>query len=72
MGSPPSPDDAAHGTPASREAPETGGEEPNRPLTIDDVPRLGSGAGIAVGCGVLVLVAIVLFWVLRGWLLRGP
>jgi hypothetical protein len=44
-------------------------DDPSRPLTIDDVPRLGSGAGIAIGCGMLVLVAIVLFWVVRVWLL---
>ena len=44
---------------------------PDRPLTIDDVPRLGSGAGIAIGCGVLVLAAIVMFWLVRGWLLHG-
>jgi hypothetical protein len=44
---------------------------PDRPLTIDDVPRLGSGAGIAIGCGVLVLVAIALFWMVRGWLMHG-
>jgi hypothetical protein len=43
---------------------------PDRPLTIDDVPRLGSGAGIAIGCGVLVLVAIAVFWLVRGWLLH--
>jgi hypothetical protein len=43
---------------------------PDRPLTIDDVPRLGSGAGIAIGCGVLVILAIVAFWVVRGWLLH--
>jgi hypothetical protein len=46
--------------------------EPERPLTIDDVPRLGSGAGIAIGCGVAVLLAIALFWFVRGWLLRLP
>jgi hypothetical protein len=43
---------------------------PDRPLTIDDVPRLGSGAGIAIGCGGLVIAAIVLFWLLRGWLMH--
>ena len=43
---------------------------PDRPLTIDDVPRLGSGTGIAIGCGVLVLAAIVAFWLVRGWLLH--
>ena len=43
---------------------------PDRPLTIDDVPRLGSGTGIAIGCGVLVLAAVVAFWVVRGWLLH--
>jgi hypothetical protein len=46
-------------------------ETPDRPLTIDDVPRLGSGAGIAIGCGFLVVVAVVLFWVIRGWLMHG-
>jgi hypothetical protein len=44
---------------------------PDRPLTIDDVPRLGSGTGIAVGCGLVVVAAIVLFWLVRGWLLPG-
>ena len=44
-------------------------ETPDRPLTIDDVPRLGSGAGIAIGCGLLVVVAIAVFWLVRGWLL---
>ncbi len=43
---------------------------PDRPLTIDDVPRLGSGAGVAIGCGVLVVAAIALFWVVRGWLMH--
>jgi hypothetical protein len=46
-------------------------ETPDRPLTIDDVPRLGSGAGIAIGCGMLVVVAIALFWLVRGWLMHG-
>jgi hypothetical protein len=41
-----------------------------RPLTIDDVPRLGSGTGIAVGCAVFVVVAVALFWLVRGWLLH--
>jgi hypothetical protein len=45
-------------------------EDPNRPLTIDDVPRLGSGTGIAIGCGLVVIVAIALFWFVRGWLLH--
>jgi hypothetical protein len=44
---------------------------PDRPLTIDDVPRLGSGAGIAIGCGIVVVVAIALFWLVRGWLMHG-
>jgi hypothetical protein len=44
-------------------------ETPDRPLTIDDVPRLGSGSGIAIGCGLLVAVAVGLFWVVRVWLL---
>jgi hypothetical protein len=43
---------------------------PDRPLTIDDVPRLGSGTGIAIGCGLVVVVAIALFWLVRGWLLH--
>lgn len=46
-------------------------ETPDRPLTIDDVPRLGSGAGIAIGCGMLVIAAIALFWLVRGWLMHG-
>jgi hypothetical protein len=44
---------------------------PDRPLTIDDVPRLGSGTGIAIGCGLLVALAIAVFWIVRAWLLRG-
>jgi len=43
-----------------------------RPLTIDDVPRLGSGTGIAVGCTVFVAGAIALFWLVRAWLLHAP
>jgi len=43
-----------------------------RPLTIDDVPRLGSGAGIAVGCSVAVAVMVVLFWLVRGWFFHAP
>jgi hypothetical protein len=55
---------------ASNADPERSAEPtPDRPLTIDDVPRLGSGTGIAIGCGVLVAVAIALFWVVRAWLL---
>jgi hypothetical protein len=46
-------------------------KHPDRPLTIDDVPRLGSGTGIAIGCLILVLAAIAAFWLVRGWLLRG-
>lgn len=46
-------------------------ETPDRPLTIDDVPRLGSGAGIAIGCGFLVVVAVAVFWLVRGWLMQG-
>lgn len=57
---------------ASDEDPtDTPEEAPDRPLTIDDVPRLGSGTGIAIGCGVVVLVAVVLFWLVRGWLMPG-
>jgi hypothetical protein len=44
---------------------------PDRPLTIDDVPRLGSGTGIAIGCGLVVLAAVAVFWLVRGWLLHG-
>jgi hypothetical protein len=43
-----------------------------RPLTIDDVPRLGSGTGVAVGCTVVVVAAIVLFWLVRGLFLHAP
>ena len=46
-------------------------EDPGRPLTIDDVPRLGSGTGIAIGCAVFVILAIVAFWLIRGWLVAG-
>lgn len=45
------------------------GEEP-RKLTIDDVERLGSGGGVAVGCAIFVVVAIALFWMVRGLLMR--
>ena len=45
-------------------------ETPDRPLTIDDVPRLGSGSGIAIGCGLVVAIAIGVFWLVRGWLLH--
>jgi len=55
---------------ASEEDPEAAAEpNPDRPLTIDDVPRLGSGTGIAIGCGIVVVAAITLFWLVRVWLL---
>jgi hypothetical protein len=44
--------------------------DPARPLTIDDVPRLGSGTGIALGCAGLVIVATLLFWLVRGWVMQ--
>jgi hypothetical protein len=46
-------------------------EDPGRPLTIDDVPRLGSGTGIAVGCAVIVVLAVAAFWLVRGWFMPG-
>ncbi len=46
-------------------------EDPSRPLTIDDVPRLGSGSGIAIGCVSVVAAAILVFWLIRGWLMPG-
>jgi hypothetical protein len=46
-------------------------EDPGRPLTIDDVPRLGSGTGIAIGCVSVVAAAILVFWLIRGWLMPG-
>ena len=46
-------------------------EDPGRPLTIDDVPRLGSGAGIAIGCALIVVAAIVAFWFVRGFIMPG-
>jgi len=46
-------------------------EDPSRPLTIDDVPRLGSGSGIAIGCVSIVAAAILVFWLIRGWLMPG-
>jgi hypothetical protein len=52
-----------------KDAPPSASTAP-RPLTIDDVPRLGSGSGVAIGCTVVVVVAIVLFWLLRGWLMH--
>ena len=58
-----------------KEAPESPppSEDPStpRPLTIDDVPRLGSGTGIAVGCVIVVIAAVLLFWLVRGWALHG-
>jgi len=42
-----------------------------RPLTIDDVPRLGSGTGIAIGCSLVVIGAVVVFWFVRGWFMPG-
>ena len=46
-------------------------DDPGRPLTIDDVPRLGSGTGIAIGCAVIVIAAIVAFWLIRGMAMRA-
>jgi len=43
--------------------------DPGRPLTIDDVPRLGSGTGIAIGCALVVAAAILAFWLIRGFLM---
>jgi len=56
-----------HSEPDSKERPPA---EPPRRLTIDDVPRLGSGGGFAIGCTTLVVVALAVFWLVRGWLLR--
>jgi hypothetical protein len=66
------------GVPQRLEAAPTGeGPDPSdplasRPLTIDDVPRLGSGTGIAIGCTVVVAGAIALFWLVRGLFLHAP
>jgi hypothetical protein len=57
-------------SPPPQSAPASDPATPPRPLTIDDVPRLGSGTGIAVGCFVVVVVAVALFWLVRGWLLH--
>jgi hypothetical protein len=57
-------------TKVSDQDPNEDAPPPDRPLTIDDVPRLGSGTGIAIGCGVIVILAIAAFWVLRGWLMH--
>jgi hypothetical protein len=46
-------------------------DDPGRPLTIDDVPRLGSGTGIAIGCAAIVIAAIVAFWLIRGIAMHG-
>jgi len=46
-------------------------EGPSRPLTIDDVPRLGNGAGVAIGCALIVVAAIVAFWLVRGLFMHG-
>jgi hypothetical protein len=56
-------------SPEPSESPPEGPSEP-RELTIDDVERLGNGAGVAIGCAVIVAAAIVLFWLVRGWLLH--
>ena len=56
--------------PPPKPAPPSNATTP-RPLTIDDVPRLGSGGGVAVGCAVVVVVAILLFWLVRGWLMHA-
>ncbi len=55
-------------SPPPRSAPPSDPVTP-RPLTIDDVPRLGSGTGIAVGCAIVVVVAVLLFWIVRGWVM---
>lgn len=57
--------------PDDKDDPDAGppSEDPSRPLTIDDVPRLGSGTGIAIGCVSVVAAAILIFWLVRGWLL---
>lgn len=42
----------------------------DRPATLDDVRGdAGSGRFIAVGCSILVLVVLALFWLIRGGLL---
>jgi hypothetical protein len=42
----------------------------DRKPTLDDVRGEGSGRTIAVGCSVLVALALVLFWVVRAGLLH--
>lgn len=51
---------------AGEASPSEGDPPSPRPLTIDDVPRLGSGSGIAIGCALVVVVATVAFWLVRG------
>jgi hypothetical protein len=43
----------------------------DRPATLDDVRgREGSGRTIAVGCSLLVVIAILVFWIVRAGVLR--
>jgi len=43
----------------------------DRPATLDDVrSESGSGRTIAIGCTLLVLLVLGLFWVIRAGLLR--
>jgi hypothetical protein len=43
---------------------------PRRPLDIKDRPKGdGSGHRTAIGCSILVVLALLLFWVLRGLLI---
>ena len=42
----------------------------DRAPTLDDVRGEGSGRTIAIGCTVLVLLAVLGFWVLRAAMLR--
>lgn len=66
-------DDAgsAGGEPPAKERLDEDGLPLDRPATLDDVRGTsGSGRAVAIGCTVIVVGVILLFWLLRGVLLR--
>jgi hypothetical protein len=42
---------------------------PDREPRRDDVRNLGSGSAVGISCLVVVLAAVAVFWIVRGWLL---
>jgi hypothetical protein len=64
------PDPAAEGEPKAAERFDEEGLPLDREPTIDDV-RGGEGSGrtIAVGCSILVVLAIAVFWLIRAGIL---